>query len=36
MSEFIPVQGGEISGCRMRMIKVKTDKLEEFDVNSIW
>lgn len=32
MSEFIPVQGGEIPGCRMRMIRVKTDKFKEHDV----
>lgn len=32
MSEFIPTNGQQITGCKMRMIRVKTDKLHEFDV----
>jgi len=32
MSEFIPTNGQPILGCRMRMIRVKTDKFKEHDV----
>ena len=32
MSEFIPTNGQPIPGCRMRMIRVKTDRFKEHDV----
>lgn len=32
MSEFTPTNGQPIPGCRMRMIRVKTDKFKEHDV----
>lgn len=32
MSEFIPTNGQAIPGCRMRMIRVKTKQLNEYDV----
>ena len=32
MSEFTPTNGQPIPGCRMRMIRVKTDKFKQYDV----
>jgi len=32
MSEFTPTNGQPIPGCRMRLIRIKTDKFKQYDV----